>query len=150
PGEAEKQLLLGGIGEEFAGRPLPQTPPALRPYVAGVEFQHSTSAAQLRLGLRLGSPEAHARALELVRDPRLSEADRVSLLEAVGQLGRPESLPVLLDLFQLPDTNRIQLAALASLQRFPDEQVGRTLLAFYFKLLLDVQVRARDVLCSRK
>jgi putative heme-binding domain-containing protein len=150
PGDPERQLLLGGIEQEFAGRPLRQTPPALQSYLVGLGIQDSRNPVRVRLALRLGSPEAHARALQMVADSGVSEADRLMLLETLSQLGRPESLPIFLDLFRNPGTVRIQSAILAALQRFPDEKIGHTVLAAYAKLSPDLQSRARDLLGSRK
>jgi putative membrane-bound dehydrogenase-like protein len=84
----------------------------------------------VRLSLRLKLAEAEPLALRLVQDGKLSRADRVALVEILGQTGSAAAEPVLAALADEKD-DEVRAAAVSALQRFPETDVPRRLLGMY-------------------
>ena len=102
-----------------------------------------------RVALRLGSPAAFDRALEMIVDGKVSEPDRTGLIDALGQMGKPDCIPVLEDLLSKAKSNALRLAALNALQAFPDPQITTLVLSLYPQLSGELHSRAQTLLFSR-
>jgi putative membrane-bound dehydrogenase-like protein len=98
PGAAETELLVRGMTEALVGRRLEEVPPPLEAWFAKTWQAGPPSQTLVRFGLRLGDPHALGAAISLVENPQTPEADRVSLVDILGQTGKPEAAPVLLRL----------------------------------------------------
>jgi putative heme-binding domain-containing protein len=104
----------------------------------------------LRLLSRTGDGEALSHATRLAGDAALPAAQRVALLEAIGEAGAPAALNELLALLGGRTPTEVQLGALAALQRVDQDAVADNLLAVYPRLADAVRGRTRTVLLSRK
>jgi putative heme-binding domain-containing protein len=131
------------------GRRLEKVPAALEKPLAELWAKQSANPALLRLALRLGSPVAYERALQVAADPKAPERERASLIEILGQAGKPDIVPLLLQVLGESGKSALQGAALAALQPFPDRQVGDAVLALYPKLSGDLRGRAQTLLLNR-
>jgi putative membrane-bound dehydrogenase-like protein len=149
PGPEEVTLLVRGMEKALEGRQLPRVPPALEEGLARLTKEQPDSALGLRFAVRLGSAAAFARALERVADPRAAEGDRVSLLEVLGQTGRPECVPALLRVLAEGRSDALRGAALAALQPFPDARITDAVLAAYPHLSAGLRGRAQALLAGR-
>jgi putative membrane-bound dehydrogenase-like protein len=89
--------------------------------------------------------EAHAR----LADPKRSDADKVKLIQLLGQVRRAESLPVLLDLFRTGKSDALRGAALTAAQGYGDPKVSDELLATFPKLTGNLRQQALGILLSR-
>src|SRR5438270_6948341 len=82
------------------------------------------SVALIRLGLRARLGPASERALSVVADQKSSVADRIRLIETLGQVGQPECVPVLLRLLREPEPPAVWRASLSALQAFASPDVS--------------------------
>ena len=62
--------------------------------------QPAPGVVLIRLAARMGSSAAIAAAVDQARDPRAADADRTAMIELLGQLGRPEDLPVIMGILR--------------------------------------------------
>jgi putative membrane-bound dehydrogenase-like protein len=149
PGPEEVSLLVQGMDKALEGRQLPKVPRALEKALAGLWQQHNSKASLVRFALRLGSPVAYQRALELAGDPKAAPGDRVALLEVLGQAAKRDCIPVLLRVLAEEKSDALRGATLAALQPFPDPAITEAVLASYPKLSAGLRGRAQTLLCSR-
>jgi putative membrane-bound dehydrogenase-like protein len=151
PGMQETEKLLAGMELGLAGRRLAGTPPALveilpRLWDAG---QPRPSLALVRLAARMGNASALGAAGSIARSPDAPETDRVSVIELLGQLGRPSDLPMLLELLGKDASRPVQLAALAALSGFQEPGIAPALLAQYSKACDELRERILALLVVR-
>jgi putative membrane-bound dehydrogenase-like protein len=149
PGPAETDLLVRGMEKALEGRRLPRVPPVLEKQLAQLWKERSDNLTVLCLALRLGSEPAYARALERAANPATAEADRVRLIEVLGQAGKPDCAPVLLRVLSEASSDRLRAAALAALEPFPDARIADQVLDLYPRLSPALRDRAQALLCSR-
>ncbi|MBV9125860.1 MAG: ThuA domain-containing protein [Planctomycetes bacterium] len=150
PGPAEVDLLLRGMEQGLEGGQAPHLTSALEQQIARLWQQPAPSLALVRLCLSLGQARALERTLELVRDVHTAAADRLALMEVLGQRHPPEALPVLLSLLAGQEPANIRQAALAALASYPDQRVPETVLALYPQLPAGLRAQAQSLLCSRR
>jgi putative membrane-bound dehydrogenase-like protein len=149
PGQPEVDLLVRGMEEALDGRRLSKVPGALTRQVAELSARQADNLAVVRLAVRLGSQPAYERALRLAADTQRADAERVVLTDLLGQVGQPDTLPVLLGVFGEARSDALRGAALAALQPFPDPRVTDAVLAAYPQLSPALRGRAQTLLCSR-
>jgi putative heme-binding domain-containing protein len=131
------------------GRRLARVPALLENPLAEV-WANDAGLPVLRLALRLGHEPARQRALQAVADPkRLSQADRISLIEVLAQTGGPDVVPALVRLFAESEPEPVRLAALSAMQAFADPAVAEAILSGYSKLSSPLKSRAQALLFSR-
>jgi putative membrane-bound dehydrogenase-like protein len=143
------ELLLRGMDRAMEGRQLTRVPAELERPLTLVGAKLKDQRTLLRLLLRLGQGEAFKRVAEQVIDRSLPEPERATLSEALGQTGKTECIPVLLDVFRAAKTDALRGAALSALQSFNDTRIGETVLALYPKLSGSMRAKAQTLLCSR-
>jgi putative membrane-bound dehydrogenase-like protein len=149
PGAPEVELLLRGMEKALEGRNLSKVPATLEKPLAQLWKTQSSSLTLIRFGLRLGVPEAYDRALQLAADRKRAQADRIGLIEILGQIARPASVPTLLKLLAAAEPKTVRMATLSALQPFSDRQISDTVLALYPQMPADLRGRAQTLLCSR-
>lgn len=89
--------------------------------------------------------EAHAR----LADPKWPDLNKVNLIQLLGQVRRPASLPVLLDLFRTAKADAVRGAALTAAQGYGDPKVSDELLAVFPTLKGTLRQQALGILLSR-
>jgi putative membrane-bound dehydrogenase-like protein len=149
PGPEEVRLLLQGMDKALEGRQLAKVPAALEKQLASLWAKQSASPLIVRFALRLGSPEAYNRALAVAGDAKAADAERISLLEVLGQAGKSECVPVVLRVLTEAKSDKVREAALAALQPFAGERVTTAVLDAYPRLSPGLRSRAQTLLCSR-
>jgi putative membrane-bound dehydrogenase-like protein len=149
PVAAEVRLLLQGMAKALEGRRLERVPAALRRHLETLRKTHPGDATLLCLGLRVGSASAYRRALRRVADPSAPVPERVRLIEILGQIGKPEGVPLFLGALDGNQPAPVRLAAVSALQAFADPRIPERLLALYSRLPADLRARAQGLLCSR-
>jgi putative heme-binding domain-containing protein len=151
PGESQAARILTGMEKGLEGRQLTRIPtPLVEPWSQLWNTSQPTPGLLvIRLGARLGSPPAIEAAAKIVRDPRAPESDRISLIELLGQLGRPEDLPVLISTLDSGSSQAIQLAAIAALGQFQQPTIAARLLARYRTAQAVVRDQLLALLCTR-
>jgi putative membrane-bound dehydrogenase-like protein len=149
PSPAEQKLVLAGMEKALQGRRLAKIPAALEQELARLRQKQPNSLSLLRVAVRLGMPDAYRNLVARVADPHTPPNERVSLLELLGQVGKTECVPVLLQALEGAKSEGVQAAALAALQGFPDSRIAARVLAMYPKLSADLKSKARSLLVSR-
>jgi putative membrane-bound dehydrogenase-like protein len=149
-GDAAIEKLVAGMEKGLQGRRLDAVPSALAGLLDRLRDRPAPSVALVRFGLRLGSAAADRKALERIADPKAPQAERIALIEVLGQLGKPESLAPLLSLLDREGSAAVRLAAINALGGYGQPEVAARLLDRYPKLDPSLRDRVLSLLCSRK
>jgi putative membrane-bound dehydrogenase-like protein len=100
---------------------------------------------RVRFNHRDALKEAHAR----LADPKRPDSDKVKLIQLLGQVRRPESLPVLLSLVREGKSDAVRGAALSAAQSYGDPKVSEELLTTFPSLRGSLRQQALGILLSR-
>jgi putative membrane-bound dehydrogenase-like protein len=149
PGAEERQLLLAGMDTALEGRLLAEAPPVFSKEIVRLWRRSPNSPVLLRLAVRLGETEAYSHLLKRIVDSKVSEKERAPLVELLNQVGKPENVPLLLDLLVAAKTDVLRGAVLSALQPFPDERIAERVLALYPRLSSALRARTQGLLASR-
>jgi putative membrane-bound dehydrogenase-like protein len=149
PNSADAELVILGMEKALQGRKLQRVPPPLAQQLAALWKQARPSLALTSLALRLGDEQAFAHTLRALTDRKLSSTERVTLIQVVSQLGRPDIVPVLLKALNSNGPNDVRRAALAALQAFPDPHIAQTVVDGYVRLPAELHGGAQSLLCGR-
>lgn len=140
--------LVQGFEEAYQGRAITGLPNEL---VAALALHAGKNE---RLQLRLGLPEAISKALAIAADSKAALPLRLEVLQVLGELQPPDSLPVLLAVLQEKPADAknddLRLAAVRALAAAKSEAVAGAILAVYESLAPETQAAAAAVLASRK
>ncbi len=152
PGKAQVVRLLSGMDEGLRGRKLVRMPEPLAGPIGQLwaEAQPSPPVILIRLAARMASPPAVAAAVHLAGDRSAAESDRAAMIELLGQLARPEDLPVVVGLLQHDPRPTVQLAAVGALGSYAQPATARPLLERYHSAAPTVRARILGLLCSRR
>ncbi len=149
PTNVDVERLLKGMDLALAGRRLEKIPAAVQSWFADAWKREESRLTLIRLGLRLGTPEATDRALQLIQDENVAAVERAALIETLGEVGEARSVPVLLAGLAQSKPMALRSAALSALQRFPQPQVAHEVTRVYASLSPELRQKARNALCSR-
>ncbi len=142
PSERYAAILINGLQEGLRGRDVtvlsPELMKALKPY------QRLFKEESLALNLRQGQKQALDKALSIISDKDAIIGQRLTYIRILGEVTKPEAIPVLLKLMESSrSTGAIQQAALLALQRYDQDEIGkRVVKAYPDKLRADPDVRA--------
>jgi putative heme-binding domain-containing protein len=137
------ELLLKGFEEAYQGRSLAGIPTEL---VAAISRSGGGSTP---LKLRQGDPLAIQEAVNTIKDKSAKSNDRVQYLQILGELRRPEFVPILLDAVRGEHDETLASAALTALQAFDDQRVGQVVIQRLPHLPGDARLVAETLLASR-
>ncbi|HEV3162788.1 MAG TPA: PVC-type heme-binding CxxCH protein [Isosphaeraceae bacterium] len=150
-GRAQVDRLVAGMEKGLEGRRLEAVPTALVEPLEKLWDRPDPSSALILLAARLGSAPALARAQSVVTDRHVPEADRLVVVDLLGQVGTAGSFEVLKGLLdKKEETPAMTLAALNALGRFRQPEVALALIHRYSSLTPPLRDRVLDLLCSRK
>jgi putative membrane-bound dehydrogenase-like protein len=152
PGPEQVARLLAGMEKGLEGRrlarpPSPLAEPLERTWAAS---QPVPSAVLIRLAARMGSAPAVEAAIKKARDPRAAAPDRIALIELLGQLGRTDDIPVLVEILGRDTSPSIQLAAVAALGGYSQPSTAAAMLERYRSASTGVRTRILGLLCTRR
>lgn len=151
PDEGARKLLLAGINEAFKGGGAEVLTRSLEQLIGQADASGNRDAAQLALAIRKGEPRAIAEALALVAQERNTlEADRVQLIQSLGDSGRRESTSVLLEVLAASSSRAVREAALHALSRFDAPELVDELLLRWSSLDQPLRQNAVVVMATRK
>ncbi len=151
PSQALAKPLLTGLQEGLRGQDINDLPAylleALQPY------QQLFGEAPLALALRQAKPEALRQAVSIIADPAAVLRERLAYLRILGEINRPEVVPVLLKVAQSPQSSgAIKQAAIEALQRYDLPEIGQQMIHAYPDKLRDdpdVRLAALQLFASR-
>lgn len=149
PGPADVEALLEGLEQALEGRVLERPPAPLERALARREPEVRASPVLLRLSVRLGRPDAYARAVAQAADADVPVAERIRLIGLLGQSGRPDAVPALLSVLERASDAGLLVAALEALANLPDPSGLRAALERYPKLPASARTRARGLFFRR-
>jgi putative membrane-bound dehydrogenase-like protein len=150
PGREQVDRLIAGLEKGLEGRKIDAVPPELADSMRTLAAASHPGVAQLRLAIRLGVEDAYARAIAQARDRSTPEADRIALIEILGQRPKPGGEAALLALVGTDDAAAPRMAAVAALGGYDRPDVADRLLDLFPALPTPLRDRVIDVLCTRK
>jgi len=133
----------------LAGRVTPAVPEVLKAWFTTAWPAHAQDPAYVRLGLRLGNPQAREAAVKILNDDSTPEAVAISLIEILGQLEQRRAAEQCMALLQNSKSEKIREAALNALRHYPRNQAAEGLLELYPKLNPRLQTLTLNLLSSR-
>ncbi len=151
PGQAEVDLLLRGMDKALEGRRLVKAPPALQTALTDLRKRRPNDLTLLRLAVRLGGADAYERkaAQKRAGDAKVPDADRIALIDLLGQTDKVDCVPTLLKTLAEAKSDAVRAAVLTALQPFTDQQIAAVVLSLYPRLSADLKARAQSLLCGR-
>jgi putative membrane-bound dehydrogenase-like protein len=150
PDKASVDLLVGGMDKALEGKRLAKVPAALEKPLADLWSKQLQELTLVRFALRLGSAEGYDRAVQLVGDGKTPEGDRISLVDLLGQIGKPECAAIFLKILEESKSDNLRGAALNALQSFTDPKIADGVLSLYAKLPSGLRGRAQTFLLGRQ
>jgi putative membrane-bound dehydrogenase-like protein len=151
PTAEDRKPLLNALEEAMRGRAPGTVTEVLSCSVRALAEHDRRDSTLIRLAARLGEDSALERLRSIVADRHAAEADRLAMLEILGELKDQASVDRLLKLATAvgPVTASIRSAALAALGRFEENSIASALLAAYPRQGAAWRGRARELLLSR-
>jgi putative membrane-bound dehydrogenase-like protein len=151
PSNPEADRILDGIDKGLEGRRLPRIPPPLVDALTRLmtSSRNSPGVTLIRLCARMDNSQARDTARARIRETSAPDADRIALIELLGQLGRPEDAALLVETLEHGSNPAIELAALAALGQFPQPVPAAPLLKHYQHASPTVRTRILSLLCTR-
>jgi putative heme-binding domain-containing protein len=144
PSDDHSKLLLRGFEEAYQGRAMTNLPDEL------VEAMARLGGQSLVFGLRQGKPEAVAKALKIIADPKADAGERLQYVQILGEARQPQATDVLARVAVDSSDDGLKMAALGALQGYDSPQLGGIVLAAYPGYTDDVRSVAQTLLASRK
>ena len=114
PGQAETDLLLHGIDKSLEGRRLDKAPEELEKELLALREKRPNDLTLLRLAVRLGSADAYEQAVRRAGDAKAPDADRIALIDLLGQTAKPDCVPTLLQALTDAKTDAVRAAVLTA------------------------------------
>ncbi len=142
-------MAIHGMEQGFDGRSFASAPPYIDQVLAKLEKAVPQDNDLFRLRVRFNHGDALKEAHARLTDPKRPDADKVKLIQLLGQVRRPQSLPVLVGLFHNAKSDAIRGAALTAAQSFGDPKVLDELLTEFPKLNGGLRQQALGILLSR-
>jgi putative heme-binding domain-containing protein len=149
PDDASTASVIAGMDRGLVGTALAEVPAPLRGPVAKLWERTPRGGALVSLALRLGLPDARDEALRRMGSRDVPAAERVSLVEAVGDAKPPAAVAALLRCAAKDQPKELRGAALSALQQFDDPAVAEAVLKLYREFPTDLRARVVTMLTSR-
>jgi putative heme-binding domain-containing protein len=143
PGRESVRKLLAGFEQAYAGRSLAHLPDEL------IHALAKSGGASLSLRLRQGEAAAVEQALTIVANDKADAKERLTLVQILGEVKQPRSVPALLQVVADARDESLRQAALASLLPFADPAIGASIIKLHSRLSPDSRGVAQGLLASR-
>jgi putative heme-binding domain-containing protein len=149
PMPAERERLIRAMEQQLDGLHFEKAPEALAAVLEPLLKKDQPSSALVRLALRLGLAGTYPLAAARLTDARLGADERADFVRTLGEMRRPASLALFLELLGSKEPAPVHSAALLSLQRYEAPEVAAAVLKQYPRMTPALRDKARDVLVSR-
>jgi putative heme-binding domain-containing protein len=149
PGAGERTRLIEAMDQQVQGTRFERPPPELAGVLRPLLREGVPDPALVRLGVRLGLPDAAPLAVARAGDAGLAPAERVGYIRCLGDARYRPALDALVKALGAREPPPVQDAALQALQGFDGPAVAEAVLKGYPTLSPPLRDRARDVLVSR-
>jgi putative heme-binding domain-containing protein len=144
PGPEHIKRLMAGFEAAAVGRSLA----ALSPELA--EALTAYSGQSITLALRQGQSKAVAEAMHVLADDRADRSKQLQFLQILGEVRRPECVPVVLRLACQSSDNALRTVALATLAGYDDPVIATEVIKACTNMSDDVLASAQSLLVSRQ
>lgn len=144
PEKSHAEILMAGFETAMKGRSQTSFPTEL------ITAMSKYGGQSLSLGLRQGDQAAVEKALKIVADPKADNQKRLDLIQILGEVKVPQSVPVLLKIIQNSSDLQLQIAAISALQQYPDESIGKVVTTQYPNMSDDLRSAAQTLVSVRK
>ncbi|HKI17896.1 MAG TPA: PVC-type heme-binding CxxCH protein, partial [Isosphaeraceae bacterium] len=151
PQNEHMACILSGMDKGLEGRRLERVPAPLVEPLSRIweQSQPTPSQVLVRLLARMGYRPAVEVAIKLAGQREVPLAQRISQIELIGQLRRPEDLSMLVSLLRGRPDESIALAAISALASYPQPVAAASLLKFYTSASGQARDRILALLCGR-
>ena len=143
------EKLLRGIEKALTGKTFSTMPNALQRWFEQAWQNNNQNLSLIRFGSRFGNEEAQKAAVTRIQDQKSPEDQRVELIDILGQTGNSSFEPLFFEILESSGSETLRIAAVGALQRHPNEEIARKLLALYPKTSGNVRAQLRSTLASR-
>jgi putative membrane-bound dehydrogenase-like protein len=143
------ESLLTGMDKSLVGKSVVSIPPPLQEWITKAWKDNPTHSRLLRLGLRFNQPSARDTALQRISNETVPEAQRVELIEVLGQTGNNELSSRFLEVLEKTGNRNVRVALISALRSFHVESLAGKLLELYPGFDDEMRSQTRSVLISR-
>jgi putative membrane-bound dehydrogenase-like protein len=150
PSRADAEALIAAMDQELAGQSVATIPAALRQALDRLTEANTGANALVRLGLRLGYPQAYERAMAIVGDRKAAEAERLQLIRTLSETSGNACAADLLQLLATDQPAAVAASILSALERSDRGEIAAKVLALFPALKPPLKEQACELLCSRK
>ena len=144
PEKKHGQILLKGFEEAFKGRSIAGLPNELLTEIARL------GGGSIAFGVRQGKTEAIDQALALIQNPKTPLAERLELIDILGESKQPGCVVPLLGLLTAQEPEAIHKTALGALQSYKDDKIGAEVVRLLPAMSGDVREVAESLLVGRR
>lgn len=137
-------ILLKGFEEAYKGRSAIGLPAEL------IEEVAKLGGGSVAFGVRQGRPDAIAKALAIVADAKAPLAQRIELIDILGEAHRPDCARALLERLGAQEPEAVRRAALGALSAYNDEAVGAEVVRLLPQMTGELRDTAETLLASRR
>jgi len=145
-----RAILVAGLRQALAGRASTLLPRKLETQLTA--YRTEAKESDLPMRVRSGDAKALAEAMQRVADTKVNQAERIELVELLGQTRPPKAANILLKLTNEVTSHAMQRVALRALSGYEDVSLATTLCKQLHSTLMaedDVQRTAISVLAGR-
>ncbi len=150
PTPADAEALIVAMDQELAGQSVAKIPDALRQALERLLQTDTIPGALVRLGLRLGHPRAFSRALANINDSKAAEAERLQLIQTLGETNSSACAADLLKLLATNPPAAVATSILTALERSDHSDIPTEILKLYPGMSEPLKEQACELLASRK
>ncbi|WP_367872997.1 PVC-type heme-binding CxxCH protein [Luteolibacter sp. Populi] len=143
PSPAARDLLMGGFGQAFSGRPIPALPPEL------ADAMGKLGKGALILRVRRADPAALEEALTLLSSSEAPASDRLQFARIFGEIPHPPAVPILLAVALNPSSGELSTTALSSLSLYENPEISTKVVEAFPRLPRANQDAALALLAAR-
>jgi putative heme-binding domain-containing protein len=144
PENKQGRILLKAFEESFKGQSIVGLPDELLLEIAKL------GGGSVAFGIRQGKDDAIDKALALIRDPKAASAQRIELIEIIGEAKQPRCVGPLLALLRATPQAAIQKAILGALQSYGSDSIGAEVARQLPAMSADVREVAEALLVGRR
>ncbi|QDV48220.1 PVC-type heme-binding CxxCH protein [Gimesia fumaroli] len=144
PEKSHAEILMSGFETAMKGRSKTSFPKEL------ITAMSKYGGQSMSLGMRQGDKAAIAKALKIVADPKADNQKRLDLIQILGEVKVPASVPVLLDIIKNSSDLQMQIASINALQQYLDANIGKVVSAQYPDMSDDLRSAAQTLVSIRK
>lgn len=140
---------LTGMLQALSGRQSERIQGELSNRILSLTQAEPGNSRVLELALRVGVPGSVEAAIQAVQRETTPAADRIALIQALGETRTSSAVDVLIGLLQDTTPDSLRPSIIASLGYFSDDSIADAILASLPRWKSELRAKAIDLLCTR-